>query len=270
MTNGPAFVLLGEVHDNPDHHALRAALIAASACVYPAASRAAVFEHIRADQANALMPPDGSPDRAADTLLDRLDWARSGWPAATMFRPLFAAVLAARMTLVPGEPASGMVRSVARNGLGNLPDAEQTRLFLDKPLPPPLAQALDQQLADSHCGLVLPGPAVAGLALAQRFRDAHLAAAMAGAATIRDTVVLLAGNGHVRTDRGVPWYLALDRPAARIYTVMFVEVENGRDAPSSYVPRDPEGRPAADAIVLTPRAERLDPCAQMRAMKRGG
>jgi hypothetical protein len=45
---------------------------------------------------------------------------------------------------------------------------------------------------------------------------------------------------------------------------MFVEVEEGNTDPQSYLPRDPDGRPAADFLVFTSRAERGDPCEKMR------
>ena len=46
--------------------------------------------------------------------------------------------------------------------------------------------------------------------------------------------------------------------------VLLVEVEDGRTDPADYVPRDPDGRPAADLMIFTPRAERGDPCESLR------
>ena len=45
---------------------------------------------------------------------------------------------------------------------------------------------------------------------------------------------------------------------------LFLEVEDGRTDPAAYVPRDPEGRPAADLVIFTERTERPDPCAAFR------
>ena len=65
-------------------------------------------------------------------------------------------------------------------------------------------------------------------------------------------VVLIAGNGHVRRDLGVPHDLAALDAAARVLSVAFLELDEGRpgtvDAPY-------------DAAWFTPRAERVDPCA---------
>ena len=65
---------------------------------------------------------------------------------------------------------------------------------------------LASELAGSHCG-ALPAYRFPTMSLAQRYTDAHLAEALVKAAEKHGGAFLLAGNGHVRTDRGVPWYL---------------------------------------------------------------
>jgi uncharacterized iron-regulated protein len=79
------------------------------------------------------------------------------------------------------------------------------------------------------------------------------------------SAILIAGNGHVRNDRGVPWYIRQRAPDRKVVSVMLVEVEDGRNYAEAYVPRDPDGKPAADYIIFTPRAEREDPCVKMRS-----
>ena len=69
-----------------------------------------------------------------------------------------------------------------------------------------LDDALLTELEASHCGL-MPKSAFGGMAVAQRFRDGNMASILADAAPGSGQVVLVAGNGHVRLDRGVPWYL---------------------------------------------------------------
>ena len=87
---------------------------------------------------------------------------------------------------------------------------------------------------------------------------------MADAAAKHGRAILLAGNGHVRSDRGVPYYLRQMAPGKNIATLLFLEVEDGKTDPAAYVERGPDGRPIADYIVLTPRAERPDPCIEMK------
>ena len=88
---------------------------------------------------------------------------------------------------------------------------ERAGLGLDTPLSAPLAEALNWELVDSHCG-AMPPQAFGGMAAAQRYRDAHLADALLGAAARHGSAILIAGNGHVRSDRGVPWYIRLRTP----------------------------------------------------------
>jgi uncharacterized iron-regulated protein len=266
-TKGPLLIeqrllLLGEVHDNPMHHRLRAWLIGNWAS--RSTGGAAVFEHIRADQQPALDQFNALGQQCcrlitAVDLLRLLQWDKSGWPPGEIYRPLFDAVIAAGLPLYPGDPPRDRVRAVAKTGAGVLAADERAKLGLDSPLPRPLAEALSRELIDSHCG-VLPPQAAAGMAAAQRYRDAHLADAVLEAAARHGSAILIAGNGHVRSDRGVPWHIRLRKPDARVLSVVLVEVEAGKTDPAAYVPRDPEGRPAADLLIFTLKAERADPC----------
>ena len=97
---------------------------------------------------------------------------------------------------------------------------------------------------------------------AQRGRDVAMALSMAEAldavssAGNRGPVVLVAGNGHVRKDYGVPQVLAVIRPGTRLLSIGFGE----DDAP------DREATPAVvDVIWSTEPAQRADPCEAFRS-----
>jgi uncharacterized iron-regulated protein len=262
-------LLIGETHDNPDHHRLRARVLSGPGREMRGSPRAVIFEHIRTDQQSALdqfnaaAAASSQPPAAAD-LLKALEWDKSGWPKAAIFEPLFAAALDAKLPILPGDPPRGKARAVAMEGLSALDPAEAARLKLDTPLTAADQDQLLTELEDSHCGL-MPKTAFGNMAVAQRYRDAHLAAQLAAAYRQHGTAVLLAGNGHVRTDRGVPYYLRQILPGVPIVSVMLIEVEDGKTDPAAYVPRDTDGKPAADYLVFTPRTERPDPCIEMRA-----
>ena len=268
-------VLAGEIHDNPDQHAFRAYLLGWRSAPPGIASKppALVFEHIRIDQQPALdqfaefnakaRRPGHSPGNSGD-LFRFLEWDKSGWPDKKIFEPLFSAAIAAKLPILPGDPSRERVRAIARGGDAALTDDERQRFKLGQPLAARLQDALLDELEASHCGL-MPKTAFVNMAVAQRYRDAHLADALAKAAGKHGSAILLAGNGHVRKDRGVPYYLRQMAPDRKAVSVMLLEVEEGRDDPAAYIPRDPQGKPAADYILFTPRAERKDPCAEMRA-----
>ena len=260
-------LLLGEVHDNVVHHRLRGALLGP---LLRGDGMSLVMEHLRADQQGEierLRPKVNEPaPKLVEDLTAALDWQKSGWHAS-MIETIIAPALATGLPLYAGHPPRERVRAVARGGLAALDAldaAERGRLGLDAALEPPLEAALLGELEASHCGLV-PTAALGGMAAAQRYRDAHMAAALVAAREAHGgTAVLLAGNGHVRSDRGVPWHLRRTQPAARILAAVLVEVQEGKNEPAAYLPRDPDGRPAADIVVLTPRVERPDPCMDMR------
>ena len=256
------FLLLGEVHDNADAHALQGWAIRRRSDATP--KFGVVFEHIRTDQQNALaeIKKLGRPATTQE-LFGQLDWPKSGWPSDHKFVALFSAVLEPQLPIYAANPSRQEVRAVARNEEGALSVQERTRILLDAPWDKPLADALYDELKGSHCG-AMPESAVPAMSVAQRYRDAAFADVMLTAAKDHGSAVLVAGNGHVRTERAVPWYLRERAPGKNIIAVMMLEVEDGNTDPAAYAPRAPDGTPAVDHIIFTPRAERPDPCEALR------
>ena len=268
-------VLFGETHDNATHHKLRASWLEQTHRMIgndapPVPQPALVFEHIRADQQPALdqfraFNANSRRLGHSSDLFRFLEWEKSAWPDQKMFEPLFAAAIQFKLPILPGDPSRDQVRAVAKGEPTALSGEERNRLKLDQPLDPKLQDALLTELEASHCGLV-PKSAFGNMAMAQRYRDAHLADALMKAADAHRSAVLFAGNGHVRSDRGVPYYLRQMAPNRKVVTVMLLEVEDGKTDPQTYVARNPDGKPAVDYILFTPRAERKDPCVEMREM----
>jgi uncharacterized iron-regulated protein len=272
-------ILLGEVHDNGEHHRVRAEIVRQiSAAVQADAGEVTtvplVFEHIRTDQQTGLdqfkafRAETRRPGNSGD-LFRYLGWEKSGWPDQKLFAPLFDMAIAAKAPIIAGDPSKTAIRAVAKTGLNSLDADTLKTLRLDRALDEPLQQALLTELSDGHCGLMQKDQ-LAPMANAQRYHDAHLAAATLAAAAEYGTAILLTGNGHVRLDRGVPMYLAQMVPDKPVVTVMFIETEDGKIDPNAYAPKTPDGKAAAAYIVFTPRAARADPCDAMRAaMKKG-
>ena len=259
--------LLGEVHDNPHHHRIRAQLVLALEARRNDGPRPGlVLEHIRVDQDLALSSfraLDRRQRREAADLFTALDWDNSGWPARAVFQPILDAALDAEWPLIPGNLERSSVRAVARQGLAAVPADEVQRLGLGEPLPDPAQADLLDELEASHCGL-LPRAAFGGMADAQRYRDAHMAQALVDAQATHGRAILLAGNGHVRLDRGVPWHVRRLKPGLAVLSVMLLEVDDGKQTAGAYAPRRPDGETVADVVVLTPPVVRPDPCIEMR------
>lgn len=253
---GARFVLLGEVHDNPDHHRLQGWII--SELASRGERPAVVMEMIPQDKADVLAEYLAQPGATAEGLGPALDWAESGWPDWAAYQPIAEATFGAGLAISAGNPSGDLTRKAARQGLDAL-GPRKADLALDAPLSPALGEALSDELYDGHCEMV-PRERLAPMGNVQRLRDA----VMADALLAHDQAVLIAGNGHVRADRGVPWYLRRRVPESRVAVVMAVELEDADKTPGDYVERGPDGAPVADFVWLTPRAERPDPCEQMR------
>lgn len=256
--------LLGEVHDNGEHHKLRSVMLEAF--------EAAVFEQIRADQQPGLDQFAEFNRTAArlgtwSDLLKFIDWRSSPWAKTADYRPLFSAVVSSRLPVYPGDPPRDAMRRSAKEGIDAALSADdRKRLALDIPLGSAADAASLAEIDGSHCGMI-PKSAQPNMASAQRYRDAHMADVLLDAATRHGSAVLFAGNGHVRTDRGVPWYVRARAPSKAIVSVMLIEVLDGKTDANAYIPRDPDGKPAADFIVFTPPGpdRDKDPCAGMKA-----
>ncbi|MEQ1649882.1 MAG: ChaN family lipoprotein, partial [Hyphomicrobiaceae bacterium] len=152
-------VLLGEVHDNAEHHKLRGALLSDLASRLKDRPPALIFEHIRADQQTALdavVTFDQTARRlaTASDIFKAVDWSKSGWPDARLFAPLYTAALRSHAALIAGDPPRDKVKAVARQGLAALDASEAARLQLTTPLSPDAQDGLLTELEASHCGLM--------------------------------------------------------------------------------------------------------------------
>ena len=230
-------VILGEVHDNPAHHATQAARVAELA---PAAL---VFEMLTAGQA-ARVSDDLRPD--ADRLAEALGWADSGWPDFAMYHPIFTAAPDARVygAAVPRAQA----RAALEQGIVAHFGAEDAARFgLDRPLP---GDQLTARLAfqqEAHCG-AMPEAMLPVMVDLQRLRDAELArVALAALDQTGGPVAVITGNGHARRDWGMPVYLLAARPDVTIFALG--QSEAGGIAGSF------------DEVVDAPAVDRPDPCA---------
>lgn len=237
---GADVLLLGEVHDNPAHHAFQAAVVDA------AGPGAIVFEMLTAAEA-ARVTPDLAGN--ADALASALNWAESGWPDFSMYYPLLAR--AATVPIYGAEVPRDVARRAFAEGAAGAFGAGAARFGLTEPLSTEEQAIREDEQQAAHCN-ALPEEVLPGFVAAQRLRDAMLAAAALEALEAHGApVVVITGNGHARRDRGVPALLAAAAPEVSVIALGQFE------AP-------PEGEVPFDAWTVADPVERTDPCAAFR------
>ncbi|HLO75015.1 MAG TPA: ChaN family lipoprotein [Magnetospirillum sp.] len=251
MARAADAVLLGETHDNPDHHALQAWML--HRLLEGGRRPLVAFEMMDTGQEPALrLYLDTNPGDAAG-LGAALDWNKNGWPDWAMYRPIAEAALHAGAPLAPANLPRDSVRAIAR---GETPDTLP-------PLPDDQREVMEQEIRAGHCHM-LPEAALPGMVRVQRQRDAVMAEALARGIRQQGHAVLIAGAGHVRADHGVPALLARQVPAPRVLALAFLEVKAGETDPAAYGDLFQSPRVPFDAVWFTPRGEREDQCAALK------
>ena len=232
-----AIYFLGEVHDNPSHHATQAATVA------EIAPRAIVFEMLTEAQA-AEVTAENRVD--AHLLETALGWSEAGWPDFDMYYPIFEAAPEAAIH------GAGLPRGAARQAL----EAGVEVYFGDAapvygltvPLDEEEQAAREAMQAEAHCN-ALPPEMLPAMVELQRLRDAMLAReALRALDATGGPVVVITGNGHARRDWGAPVYVTAARPDVPIFSLG--QGEAGADPGGVF-----------DRVADAPAVDRGDPCA---------
>jgi uncharacterized iron-regulated protein len=250
-----AVVLLGESHDNPDHH--RVQLRVLDALSMAGARHALVMEQFDVEHQTAIddaLRQSGvnADDIARAGKLDRTGW---DWP---LYRPLIERALERGMPIAAANLSRAAARRIVMSGFGALGE-QAGRLPLDETWSDERDAILSNLIGAGHCGQA-PEEMVRGIVRAQRARDATMAQAMSRYPG--RGVIGIVGRGHARRDIGIPVYLAALSPGASVSVVGLVEVAEGQTDPAAYAVE--EGAGAYDWLWFTARAERPDPCAGLR------
>jgi uncharacterized iron-regulated protein len=240
--SNPQVLLLGEVHDNKEGHRLR-------------------FEELRQRVDAGWRPVIAMEqfDRETQGLLDEaqkgcLDAScvisvmnKKGWDWQS-YHPIIQLALTNHLPLVAANLSRADASKVVRDGVASSFDAATVSAYkLKDPLPSDLRRGQEKAIQDGHCNmasdLMLPG-----MVNAQVARDIWMAK-LIRAQQPRD-VVLIAGNGHVRKDIGVPRWLNAVEPKLNIRAIGFIE---------------PDGLQGSyDEIRKVPVQKRTDPCAKFK------
>ena len=243
------YVLLGEVHDNPIDHEVRAGIIDALASVRPAI----VFEQFRDADTPIAPPPSGE---RLEAWLDANGFDRVGWKWP-LHEPVALAAIAHARSLWGANVSREALMPVVMAGGGEsaVPDSLR-QLVRQAPLGDAARAVLDSELVEGHCH-ELPNEMIPGMRMAQIVRDAAMARSLLLAGH-DGPAWLIAGNGHVRNDVAVPRLLRAAAPNAHVVTLGILEREDDGGPPQA------AERQMYDFVIITPRAKRPDPCAELR------
>ena len=249
---GDAVVLLGEVHDNAEQHRLRlAALQAAFAAGWRPAIAMEQFDRERQadiDRARRERPGDAAHliELAAPTRMP----SGGGWNW-DFYRPFVELALRYDVPLLAADLSNADAARIVRGGYSAVFDeAAIATLGLGVPVAAEVESAQEREIDSGHCH-ALPPALWPRMAQAQLARDAVMAEVLRRTAAQGRGVVLLAGNGHVRRDIGVP--LSLEPMRERLFTVAYLEISDDATPVAAF-----------DAVVRTAAADRADPCADFK------
>jgi uncharacterized iron-regulated protein len=241
-------VLLGEVHDNAIQHRLRAAAL--ERLVARGARPAIAFEQFDRERQHDIDRARRERPRDADYLIERAQ-GDAAWDWR-YYRPFVALALEHDLPIVAANLSHSEAMQVARQGWRAIFDMQTRKALALDALPTELEYKQEEAIAAGHCGL-LPASALPAQARAQIARDIVMSQAIVPHAD--RGVVLLAGNGHVRRDIGVPFWLPANvARRARSIGLLERDGQNGKATDSTH---------PFDAYVITDPVARPDPCADL-------
>ena len=240
----PQVLLLGEVHDNAQGHRARFDDLKRRVD----AGWRPVIAMEQFDRENQALLGKAQRECAdADCVIRVMAAPRWDW---SLYRPVIELALQYDLPLIAANLSRADASRTVRDGVRSTFDAAAVaRYGLGAPLPAGLRAAQQSEIVTGHCNM-LPESMLGGMVDAQVARDIWMADIVR--AQLPRAVVLLAGNGHVRKDIGVPYWLRLSSPQLNVRSVGYVEAAG------------PSGA-AYDATRAVAPQQRPDPCAKAKA-----
>lgn len=227
-------VLVGEQHDNPDHHALQRWLLQSLAQYRPQGSLLLeMLEPVQQVKVDNVRRQDPLPLDLAQAL----DW-RQGWEWK-FYGPIL------RDAFAQGYPvlAANLDRDEMKTIYRNRPELKGERSSA-----PAVRDALLDEVREGHCGM-LPESQLPAMLAVQQQRDRRMAERLLAAPA---PALLLAGGQHVRKDLGVPLHLE-DLGAQQGTLVLMLAQVGEQDLVR-----------AADFVWFTAALPKKDYCADLR------
>lgn len=259
---GADYALLGETHNNDDHHRLQAAMV--EAMVNAGKKPGIAFEMITEDKQPQLDQWRQTNPANGSGLGPSVAWDKTGWPKWRTYQPIGDVAAKTGLTVRAANLPRAMIGAIHGQGVAAIEASRRARLGLDKPLPQAAIETIRRDLFEGHCKLV-PAESLSPMFGVQRARDAVLADNLVKAATATgaDSGALIAGSGHARLDHAVPFYLRQIVPGKKIVSVAFVQVTQDIQDAAGYAVGFGGALPF-DYVWFTPRADNIDRCAELK------
>jgi uncharacterized iron-regulated protein len=230
----PEQLIIGEQHDNADHHAVQ--LWVLRSLGEQRSQGSLLLEMLTPDQQSRVDQVHQSITPPAD-LPGVLAW-QDGWDW-NLYGPIVRFALTQPYPLLAANLNSAEIRTVYRNA----PVLKGQRSNVES-----VKTVLLEQISDSHCGL-LPESQMPAMLAVQQQRDRRMAERLLAAPA---PSILLAGAWHARKDVGVPLHV-VDLGATETPTVLML-AEQGAEVTATM----------ADYVWYTPATPKQDYCEQMR------
>ncbi len=254
-------ILLGEKHDNPDHHALQTWVLGQ---VIQAGRRpGVVFEMMTEDQQSVIERYEQQQPQDATFLGKALAWESSGWSAWTQYQPLADLAVRHGLPIIAGNLDQELTKNIQRFGFLAIPGTRRERLGLNAPMTEDLFTTMQQDMKPTH-GQELSALQLLRMVLVQHARDAvmaeHLTRTLSRPET--DGAVLIAGSWHTRTDYGVPAHVRRMAPDATVHSLAFIEVDDDILDVAGYAQGFGGETVPFDFVWFTPRVSNEEACAK--------
>lgn len=245
-----SYLLLGEKHDNPDHHQLQLNVL--RHLLGSNLVTSVSFEMMDSSFADRLASLELSGFDSLQQLKEALQWDEAGWDW-DFYGPLVAEALNAGVSVQTANLSGERIGQV-----------------YGEPLEPQIAGVLDalaleqmnSEIDESHCNM-LPPSQFPAMVRVQQARDHAMASSLAVNDPAGRLNILLAGNYHVRRDLGVPRYLRALDPEIEpdsIFSLALLEVDPDSTDPMDYLQAYSDLLPF-DYVWFTPAITDEDYCA---------
>ena len=246
------YLILGEKHDNPDHHELQLAIL--NHLLDLNLVSLVAFEMMDSDSQERLDTLHSAKNQDSEALKEYLQWDEEGWEWL-FYGPLIYSAYSSGVSIKASNLSNSRMMEIY--GLSELPP--ELDIFDDI-----TRRRLASDIDESHCGL-LPESQFPSMIRVQQGRDYSMASSLSSG---KDELmkILIAGNYHARKDLGVPKYLMandLRLEADSIVSVSFMEVNLSETEPTAYL--EMLGDMAShDFLWFTPVVSEEDYCASLR------